>query len=114
MENHKQIVELVEKFVSTIHCIIKKSIKLNEHRTNRSNKRNRREEKVIIREIKKDPNSSTTKLAEMIPDSYKKDVHLKLDRKILRDNDFRCRFLKKTRQLKSWCITCNTTSESHK
>lgn len=76
MKNHKQTVELVGKFVSTMYYIIKK-LKNEETITNKHSTdwlKTDREEKIIIHEIKKDQNISATEVVEMIPSNFRKDV----------------------------------------
>lgn len=128
-KSYREIAELVGRCVSTIHYIIKKSKTeetiTNKHRTGRPKKLTSREEKIIIREIKKDPNISAANLAQMVADNFKKDVHPELCRRILRSNNFHGRvprkrpFINKTNQVKRLKFTKeyvnkdNASSPSH-
>ena len=94
-----KLLKLIGRSVSTVHYIVRKAKNektiVNKHRTGRPKKLTSREEKYILREIKKDPNVSAPELAKIVNTNFKKEVHPELCRRILRNNDFHGRVARK-------------------
>ena len=92
-KSYNKIDGIVNRNKSTIHYIIKKwkndGTLANKTRSDRPKKLSGREEKVIIRELKKkNPTTSAPQLTSMVADMFHKEVHPGLCRRILRNNDF--------------------------
>ena len=91
-KSYNEIAGIVNKSKCTRHYYIRKSKNEgtfgNKARSGRSKKLTGREEKVIIRELKKNPTTSAPQLASMVADMFHKEVHTELCRRILRNNDF--------------------------
>ncbi|XP_078051895.1 uncharacterized protein LOC144478048, partial [Augochlora pura] len=91
-KSYAEIAQLLGRSKSTVHYMVKKvkttGVLQNEVRSDRLKKLTKREENVIVREIKKDPIISTPKLATLVADSYGEQVHPELCRKILCENNF--------------------------
>ncbi|KAK2578078.1 hypothetical protein KPH14_001026 [Odynerus spinipes] len=98
-KSYREIAELIGRCLSTVPYIIKQSktehTVLNKHRTGRPKKLTQREEKMVVREIKKDPHISATKLTQMVAKDFNKNVHPELCRRILRNNNFHGRITRK-------------------
>ncbi|XP_078051875.1 uncharacterized protein LOC144478028, partial [Augochlora pura] len=98
-KSYVEIAQLLGKCKSTIHYIVKEvkttGILQNEVRSGWTKKLMKKEENVIVREIKKDPTISTPKLATLVVDSFGKQVHPELCRRILCENNFHGRIPRK-------------------
>lgn len=83
---------------STIHYTIIKSksegICENKYRSGRPRKLTEREERSLI-EIKKNPKIPVTKLATVVKEQLKKNVHPELCKRIIRENDYHVRVSRK-------------------
>lgn len=88
-KSYIEIAQLLGTGKSTIGDIIKKfkndGILQNKAHSDRPRKLTKREENVIVREIQKDPTISAPKLATLVADSFDKQVHPELCRRILRE-----------------------------
>ncbi|KAK1137718.1 hypothetical protein K0M31_020459 [Melipona bicolor] len=77
-KSYLEIAKLLNQSKFTIYYIIKKSKTegniTNKKRTGRPKKLTPREEKMIIREIKKNPSTSAPKVAAIVANSFGKDV----------------------------------------
>lgn len=98
-KSYQEIAKHINRSKSTVHYIIKKSKNegsiLNNARTGRPKKLTSKEEKLVIREIRKNPCISAPQLAGIIAVSFGKDVHAELCRRILRNNDYHGRIPRK-------------------
>lgn len=98
-KSYLEIAKLLNRSKSTIHYIVKKSKTegniTNKKRTGRPKKLTPREEKMIIREIKKNPSTSAPKLVGIVANNFGKDVHPELCRRVLRSNDYHGRIPRK-------------------
>ncbi|XP_078050777.1 uncharacterized protein LOC144477163 [Augochlora pura] len=98
-KSYTEIAQLLGKSKSTIHYIVKKvrttGVLQNIVRSGRPKKLTKREENVIVLEIKKDPTISAPKLATLVVDNFGKQVQPELCRGILRENNFHGRIPRK-------------------
>ena len=93
------IAKLVYKPLSTIHYIVKKfnedNIVANRPRTGRPSKLSERDERFIVRKIKKNPFESSSSIASELNESYGQNVTARTVRNKIRKSGFRSRVARK-------------------
>ena len=93
------IAKLVHKPLSTIHYIVKKfnedNIVANRPRTGRPSKLSERDERFIVRKIKKNPFESSSNIASELNESYGQNVTARTVRNKIRKSGFRSRVARK-------------------
>ena len=91
-KSYGEIAKLLGWSKSTVYYIVNKlkttGILRNKVRSSQPKTLTKREENTVVREIKKNPRISGPKVATLVADSFKKQVHPELCRRILRENDF--------------------------